>query len=164
MMLVVIIALFGLFYFFGHIKADLINSLIFIHDKNTFDQLRIIFEGDVLVRRQSKIAYASNKKGDICMGFWEKTLGKMKYLVYNFRVDENGKNLKSVLRHCVKEDYAENICENIKNGIYSSPSPSISSRLSLSNYATGTISVEGGLLKIQLGDYSYAFERKGWER
>lgn len=164
MIFVMIIILFGLFCFFGQKKVQLFNSVVDISDKNSFDQVRAIFESDVFVRRQSKIAYASNQKGDICMGFWEKTLGELKYLVYNFRVDEKGKNLKDIFRHCLNENCSENIANNIDKGIYSLPSKSMANRLTLNDYATGTVIVEGNLIKIQLGDYSYAFERKGWER
>ncbi|MEA1883185.1 MAG: hypothetical protein U9N62_01520 [Thermotogota bacterium] len=137
-----------------------------IYIRSKYDQIQMIFENDIFIRRHSKISTASNGKDKFCIGFWENTLGELKYLIYDFHLQTDSEKIGRITRNCFNQKdlagsesgvYCQRMIANVSNGIYSTPNR-VKYQQGYSEFCKGEVSFNGDLINVNLGDYHYVFE------
>jgi len=151
--------------FLNDCSADLYDLIFELEERTEFNQLRMLFENDLFIRRQSKINTATNGKDRFCIGFWEHTEGDLKYLIYDFHSQNNSTEIGRFTRSCFNQDdltgsvsgeYCRMMISNISNGIYSTQNQ-VKYQKDYSEHCKGHLSIDGNFIRINLGDYRYVF-------
>src|SRR6056297_2318236 len=101
-----------------------------MQERAAFNQLRMVFENDLFVRRRSPISMATNNVNRFCIGFWEEVEGEKKYLIYDFHLINDSKSIGRLTRNCFNQEalnssetrvYCQRMISNITNGVYTKP-------------------------------------------
>ncbi len=125
----------------------------------------LLIESDLFVRRRSEISVATNGKERFCIGFWEQSDGEKKYLIYDFLTRPASSTIVKFYRSCFNQDaltsletssYCWMLISKISNGEYEMQNQ-LKYIVDYSQFCQGYIEKDGTLIKLQLGDYRYAF-------
>jgi len=162
---VLMVTLFFLIGFLGMCSMELYDILDDIDERTKFNQLRMVFENDLFIRRRSLISIATNGKDKFCIGFWEYSEGELKYLIYDFHLQEDNTRIRRLTRNCFNQQdltgtesrvYCQRMISNVSNGIYSIPNRA-KYQQDYSQFCNGDVSLNGESIKVNLGDYHYVF-------
>ena len=152
--------------FLGTCSLEFSDLIFELDEKSNFNQLRMLFENDIFVRRRSKISVATNGKDKFCIGFWEYTEEEMKYLIYDFQTQKKGNIITRFTRSCFNQKdlansgnggYCLNIINKISNGVYTTQNQ-IKYRKDYSEFFNGSMDIAEDNVRINLGDYRYVFK------
>ena len=152
--------------FLGMCNMELNDLVDGIHIRSKYNQIQMIFENDLFIRRHSRISTASNGKDKFCIGFWEYTDNELKYLIYDIHLQTNSEKIGRITRNCFNQKdlassesapYCQRMITNITNGIYSTPNQ-VKYQQDYSEFCKGEVSFNGELINVNLGDYHYVFE------
>lgn len=152
--------------FLGMYNMELGDLLEDIHIRSRYNQSQMIFENDIFIRRHSTISTATNGKNKFCIGFWEYTEGELKYLIYDIHLQNDSEKIGRITRNCFNQQdltgsesgpYCQRMIANVSNGIYSTPNQ-VKYQQNYSEFCKGTVSFNGALIHVNLGDYHYVFE------
>ncbi len=163
---VLMISLCLLVGFLGMCSMDLFVIMDDMKTRSEFNQLRMVIENDLFIRRRSAISTATNGKDKFYFGFWEYTEGEMKYLIYDFHLQADSNRIRRLTRNCFNQDdlssdesgiYCHRMISNISKGIYSTPNR-IEYQQDYSQFALGDIAFDAQHITIKLGDYHYVFQ------
>lgn len=141
------------------------DTMIYLHEEAKYNQIQSVFENDLFVRRHSEINKASNGQDKFNIGFWEMTDGELKYLIYDFHLQNKSLKIRRITRSCFNQEdltgkeskvYCQRMIENISNGIYSTPNQP-KYQQDYSQFCDGNASFNGDIINVKLGDYHYVF-------
>jgi len=143
---------------YGQIIGDMGQKIM-------FNQLRMLVESDLFVRRRSEFSVATNGKERFCIGFWEQSDGEKKYLIYDFLTLPASSTIIKFYRSCFNQDaltsletssYCWMLISKISKGEYEMQNQP-KYIVDYSQFCQGHIEEDGDLIKLKLGDYRYAF-------
>ena len=163
---VLMVTLCFLMGFLGTSSMELYDLIDEINEQAKYNQIQMVFENDIFIRRHSKISTASNSKDKFCIGFWEYTEGEMKYLIYDFHLQNESTKIGRMTRNCFNQEdlsgsesghYCQKMITNVSNGIYSTPNQ-VKYQQDYSQFCKGDIVFDGELINVNLGYYHYVFE------
>jgi len=163
---VLMITLCFLFVFLGTSSMELYDLINEINEQAEYNQIQMVFENDIFIRRRSNINTATNGKNKFYIGFWEYTEGEMKYLIYDFHLQNNSTKIGRMTRNCFNQEdlagsesgnYCQKMITYVTNGIYSTPNQ-VKYQQDYSQFCKGDIVFDGELIYVNLGEYHYVFE------
>ncbi len=145
--------------------SDYCGMIDELDQRTTVNQLRMLIESDLFVRRRSEISVATNGKERFCIGFWEQSDGEKKYLIYDFHAQPDSNNLIRLYRSCFNQEdlqssetgpYCHMMIAKITSGEYRTQTQ-FKYMEDYSQFCQGHFENDNGIIRVQLGDYRYAF-------